>query len=623
MWEVFLKGAWQKYDAHVGKAMVEARERGAVEYHFEVNGTKMVVDFEQMLQTNVKSGKRRPVRFGVPQISVHEHYDVEPSSVFVEVEEKKPKLQHLTVPGDHLPRSATSSIPTPNGIPCPYFVKEGAGWEEPTKSNRIGKAGTAAFASKWEMEQRAKEWSDKVKRHIPSFSYDMFPPQLHEFSTMPEGVEAPEKYSWGDIYGIGLILLLLPPMLPVWLALYVLLALPLVCINFYGGACLHRPVDSVRRTCAFYFLCTVVWIISLPAQLIAVFWALFAWAVIVVLSAPVGLLNPRRTAGSFRALWPYLGRPGANSHSLNQRSRDRPLPDPAEETATRFGYVWPFSDLVAGSIGAMDRQGLLEYLGAVSAMMAMVPIFKHILSNPFLYALEELYINQWTPALDATGDGLHKREDQQLVQSHIQHQVCRTKLHEKQRAVTDAWPFAGHHQYPPEGRASKTVAGIQFCEDVFPFISLTLFSHTTHGYQVEGHLPRSEYASFGLISVRLQWWNPWYHLTGYVEVNAREDGGVEHPMWLVNDRTSKLQMDGYVNLNKLFVTVGYYFAQYLREQPTWQKMQELVRDPEKPGWNMQMIGKVYGHDIKKQLGASIDVRSEISTDYSTRASSPV
>ena len=26
--------------------------------------------------------------------------------------------------------------------------------------------------------------------------------------------------------------------------------------------------------------------------------------VIVVLSAPVGLLNPRRTAGSFRALWP-------------------------------------------------------------------------------------------------------------------------------------------------------------------------------------------------------------------------------------------------------------------------------------------------------------------------------
>ena len=53
---------------------------------------------------------------------------------------------------------------------------------------------------------------------------------------MPEGVEAPEKYSWGDIYGIGLILILLPPMLPVWLALYVLLALPLVCINFYGGA---------------------------------------------------------------------------------------------------------------------------------------------------------------------------------------------------------------------------------------------------------------------------------------------------------------------------------------------------------------------------------------------------
>ena len=63
--------------------MVEARKRDAKEYHFEVNGTKMIVDFEQMLQTNVKSGKRRPVRFGVPEISVHEHCDVGPSSVFV------------------------------------------------------------------------------------------------------------------------------------------------------------------------------------------------------------------------------------------------------------------------------------------------------------------------------------------------------------------------------------------------------------------------------------------------------------------------------------------------------------------------------------------------------------
>ena len=99
----------------------------------------------------------------------------------------------------------------------------------------------------------------------------------------------------------------------------------------------------------------------------------------------------------------------------------------------------------------------------------------------------------------------------------------------------------------------------------------SLISHTTHPYDVPGHVPRSEDASWGLIVVRLQAWNPFYQLAGYVEVNVRKDHGVEHPMWLVVDPSSQLAMDQLQGINRLFVRLGYLFAEYLREQPEFKK----------------------------------------------------
>merc|ERR1719183_2476059 len=62
MWQVELGGQWEKYDAPVGKALVEAKSRGSKEYRFEMNGQPMLVDFRKMTQTNMKTGKARPVR---------------------------------------------------------------------------------------------------------------------------------------------------------------------------------------------------------------------------------------------------------------------------------------------------------------------------------------------------------------------------------------------------------------------------------------------------------------------------------------------------------------------------------------------------------------------------------
>ena len=55
-------GTGEKYDAQVGKALVEAKSRGAKEYRFDMKGQPMVVDFRTMQQTNLKTGKSRPVR---------------------------------------------------------------------------------------------------------------------------------------------------------------------------------------------------------------------------------------------------------------------------------------------------------------------------------------------------------------------------------------------------------------------------------------------------------------------------------------------------------------------------------------------------------------------------------
>jgi hypothetical protein len=62
MWQVELGGSWEKYDAPVGKGLAEAKARGAKDYRFELKGQPMMVDFRTLTQTNLKTGKSRPVR---------------------------------------------------------------------------------------------------------------------------------------------------------------------------------------------------------------------------------------------------------------------------------------------------------------------------------------------------------------------------------------------------------------------------------------------------------------------------------------------------------------------------------------------------------------------------------
>ena len=55
-------------------------------------------------------------------------------------------------------------------------------------------------------------------------------------------------------------------------------------------------------------------------------------------------------------------------------------------------------------------------------------------------------------------------------------------------------------------------------------------------------------------------------MIGYIEVNVRKDGAVEHPMYLMMDRSSWIAMDACNGINDLFVEMGSCFETYLRHQ---------------------------------------------------------
>ena len=67
--------------------------------------------------------------------------------------------------------------------------------------------------------------------------------------------------------------------------------------------------------------------------------------------------------------------------------------------------------------------------------------------------------------------------------------------------------------------------------------------------------------------MHLLWYNPWYIISGYVEVNVRKDSGLEHPMWLIADPSSKLHCAVLNAINQIFVATGNSFAEYIRLQP--------------------------------------------------------
>ena len=372
-------------------------------------------------------------------------------------------------------------------------------------------------------------------------------------------VAIPDKMSFGDRLAVALALSLLPLCMLVFMFAFILWLPPLLMLFVYERS-FTPPVKVINRSCGFHLFSAAVFVIALPLVLLSVTYTLVTVTWCLLLSLPVGLCAAGRTCRSLAALGPYAGRPGAMA-ATGEEARS-----PADELAQSFGYLWPWGDVVVALLGALNRQRMDECIYNLPAMLALIPLMKVTLLNPLLHELEEVFINQWSEPLDADADADADEMDVAPVQAAISNMICAAILEDVQADLFDAWPFAGFHPYPPEGRKSQTVAGVQMGLGG----KVLMLSHTYMGNAYSrGHTPRSEHGRWTCITVMAQCWNPWYNLTGHVEVNLRHDGGLEHPMWLLADRKSFLAMSFLESVNRTFVKLGALFAKYLKTRPAW------------------------------------------------------
>jgi hypothetical protein len=388
---------------------------------------------------------------------------------------------------------------------------------------------------------------------------------LNTYSTP---VKVPACFTLGDVYCLLLVLFTLVLGLPVALLQLAALLPPLVLIRTYS-CCLTAPVDLVGRGPFFHCASLLIALASAPVIILSFLWV-WALRIFRLLSGvPFALLCCNNALASRRELAMFQGAPGV----IDEHGKGR---TPIDAGARTYGWLWSFHDLVVCVLGALDREGFCDTWRGLSTMLIVCPLYKILIAtNYFVYRLKPLFINQWTKPLDTNSDGKIDWADQQSSRLYLRNVLCRPKLIEHNRALADTWHFLGHYPYPPKGRASRTHAGIQFYDGA---VMTALLTHTAHCTEfddnhtanaVEGHAAQSETANVPIVAVYLQAWNPFHFWTGYVEVNGRTDGGVEHPMWLVcAAETSKLHAEGCHGLNKLFVRLGIRFGEYVQAQAT-------------------------------------------------------
>lgn len=106
--------------------------------------------------------------------------------------------------------------------------------------------------------------------HGTRFEAEVSKDYIKEHST---DVEVPDSYTCADIYALIVAGLQGVIMLPFLLSILVLYIIPVLLIRLYVCV-LPRPLDRVPRTCVFYAFCFLIWVLTLPIQIITLIWVL-------------------------------------------------------------------------------------------------------------------------------------------------------------------------------------------------------------------------------------------------------------------------------------------------------------------------------------------------------------
>ena len=345
----------------------------------------------------------------------------------------------------------------------------------------------------------------------------------------------PDKYTWTDYYAIGVSLILLLIMIPFSLIIIPFTFMPLALWAIYGQ-CLPKPTQVIKRNCSFAMLKVATFVVALPALLILVIWPMIVFVLNFVLCLPYVVARCRFgvVASNFRTLWPWMS----------------------------FGR-WNWDGINAAMVGSVYRQGFCEYFSQFTHKLLAVPIIKWVMvANPWLYKLEEQYINQWTPKLDDDGESI---EDVIDGATSIPSCALHTKAYRK---IIDDHIFSVHYPLPPkfdqtkgEGAEYKAEIGIQTPTGTQKRNIVLVTNTVTHFHKPRAKAKRSTLSIWAVYEVNLFWFNPYHFLTGVVEVNLTEEMEMEHPCFVIAGTGSRLSLST-MDLSDYFFVFGAEAAEF-------------------------------------------------------------
>ena len=284
--------------------------------------------------------------------------------------------------------------------------------------------------------------------------------------------EQPKSYCKRDYYLMFLFLLLFPAAVVVLVAGIVIWIIPYFMFRYYAKFQLtnlwftrlndDQPV-VVPRVWHFYVFCVVVGIFIIPYIIFALIWAFIVWFFINLMCLPIGLFNWQRTKASLRAVGSFWGRPGFVPHpNYKDFISYSPVQDFAKKFHSGFG-IFTFTayvDLIVAFI-SVSRKHRWQLTISFPATLALCPLEKFGTNCPFLYWLEPTFLNQWTLPIDVDQDGAHQQYELDQTVAKMNTLLYDAMVEPVLNRYVDNMPFFGFYQWPPPGRESNTVIGMQ------------------------------------------------------------------------------------------------------------------------------------------------------------------
>jgi len=418
--------------------------------------------------------------------------------------------------------------------------------------------------SKDDFESSYPNWGEKWLYGHPNAEQEALDAQKQRrphYTVLPGG-----SMHAADYYAIFITIIIFPLIIASFI-INVILFIPIPIILYYY-ACPDQNTQLSnwpRDSCQWTFICLFTTIIALPMIIWNIVYVLVIWLLIPITGVLFLIFNCRAQENfvkNWKVLWPYLGRPGTGI---------APLATTKHKHAEAHGFGFSLPDLYLSLIAQMNRQGLCELLLAVPQNAAFTPIFKYFwMTNPFLHNLEEQFTNQWSEQLDVDWDGKYTDEDLVKLNYIMERLTVFPMVDNVHRKIIDSWPFIGIYPPPPKSRSHQVVNGMQFSskEGTAPCaLRNSLVTVTVLTCRLPDAVARSRVAHHGVVTVYLQYWNPWHFVTGEVEVNVRKDFRVEHPMWIVCDPETKLSTWLRDLVNKLFGNLGYLVSKVVEYIP--------------------------------------------------------